>query len=111
MLARPLTASFRGRGGCRRLQLRKHLSDPTHPFHKFSTGNLETLGNAPKSKGQDVRDMVEALEIQVPLVKTTDNWADFFTKPLKDKEFFALRALIMNEQPAHRQPVARDTYM
>eukprot|EP00959_Pyramimonas_sp_CCMP1952_P000247 4776-Pyramimonas_sp.AAC.1 len=47
--------------GCRRrrLQLRKHLSDPAHPFHKFSTGNLETLGKTPQSKGQDVRGMVE----------------------------------------------------
>ena len=55
-----------------------------------------------------VRDMVESLEILVPLVKTVDNWADFFTKPLKDKEFFALRALIMNEQPAPRASAARD---
>ena len=29
-------------------------------------------------------------------VKTTDNWADFFTKPLKPKHFTAMRNTIMN---------------
>ena len=44
-----------------------------------------------------VRDMVEKLEIEVPFVRTADNLADFFTKPLPAKTFFAMRKLIMNE--------------
>ena len=44
-----------------------------------------------------VRDMVEKMEVTVPLVKTTENWADFFTKPLKCRaQFFAMRDVIMN---------------
>ncbi|KAJ9184810.1 hypothetical protein P3X46_004498 [Hevea brasiliensis] len=39
----------------RMLQLQKHLSDEEHPYHKFSTGNLETLEVQPKAKGLDVR--------------------------------------------------------
>ena len=44
-----------------------------------------------------VRDMVEKFEISVPFVATANNWADFFTKPLKPKVFFAMRKIIMNE--------------
>ena len=45
-----------------------------------------------------VRDMVEEFEISVPFVRTADNWADFFTKPMKSaKEFTRMRAEIMNE--------------
>ena len=45
-----------------------------------------------------VRDMVEEFEITVPFVRTADNWADFFTKPMKNaKEFKRMRAEIMNE--------------
>ena len=36
-------------------QLEKHLSDPTHPYHKFSTGSLETLWETPRRLGIDVR--------------------------------------------------------
>ncbi|KAE8989505.1 Insulin-degrading enzyme [Phytophthora rubi] len=36
-------------------QLQKSLSNPLHPFHKFGTGNLETLGTTPKEEGVDVR--------------------------------------------------------
>ncbi|KAL4168449.1 hypothetical protein KRP22_011850 [Phytophthora ramorum] len=36
-------------------QLQKALSSPDHPFHKFGTGNLETLGTIPSEKGVDVR--------------------------------------------------------
>ena len=32
-----------------------------------------------------VRDMVEKFEINVPFVRTAENWADFFTKPLDKK--------------------------
>ena len=39
---------------------------------------------------------VESLELEVPFVRTADNIADFFTKPLKSKAFFGLRNKIMN---------------
>ena len=45
-----------------------------------------------------VRDMVEALEIRVPFVRTADNLADIFTKCMKHgKQFHALRRIIMND--------------
>jgi hypothetical protein len=46
-----------------------------------------------------VRDMVEALEIEVPFVRTDDNIADFFTKPFvkNANKFHAMRKKIMNE--------------
>lgn len=40
----------------RMYQLDKSLTNPNHPYHKFSTGNLETLNEIPKSKGIDVRE-------------------------------------------------------
>ena len=48
--------------------------------------------------------MVEAFEINVPYVHTLDNIADFFTKPLPAKTFFAMRKIIMNEPTAHGAP-------
>lgn len=36
-------------------QLNKSLSNPKHPFHHFSTGNLETLRDAPRKRGVDIR--------------------------------------------------------
>ena len=45
-----------------------------------------------------VRDMVESFEIEVPFVRTADNIADFFTKPMKTaSQFRAMRKVIMNE--------------
>ena len=43
-----------------------------------------------------VRELVERGELVVPFVRTDDNLADFFTKPLAAKRFFALRDKIMN---------------
>ncbi|KAG0570443.1 hypothetical protein KC19_6G162300 [Ceratodon purpureus] len=37
-------------------QLTKMVSSKDHPFHKFGTGNLETLDIGPKSRGVDTRD-------------------------------------------------------
>lgn len=37
-------------------QLEKSLSSPSHPFHKFGTGNLETLRTGPTASGVDVRE-------------------------------------------------------
>ena len=45
-----------------------------------------------------VRRMVEEFELTVPFVRTKDNIADFFTKPMKNaSEFHAFRRQIMNE--------------
>ena len=44
-----------------------------------------------------VRDMVEAFELRVPFVRTEDNIADFFTKPMKSfRQFSTFRDKIMN---------------
>ena len=43
-----------------------------------------------------VRDMVEKFEITVPFVRTANNTADFFTKPLKPIVFKEFRRIIMN---------------
>ena len=37
-------------------QLSKSLSNPKHPYHHFSTGNLETLRDEPRKRGVDVRE-------------------------------------------------------
>ncbi|MCJ1394478.1 Insulinase (Peptidase M16) [Xylographa bjoerkii] len=36
-------------------QLNKSLSNPKHPYHHFSTGNLETLRDAPRKRGIEIR--------------------------------------------------------
>ena len=43
-----------------------------------------------------VRECVENLQIRVPFVKTVDNMADFFTKPLPSKVFTRMRDELMN---------------
>ena len=43
-----------------------------------------------------VREQIESLEITVPFVRSADNCADLFTKPLPAKQFFTLRDRIMN---------------
>jgi insulysin len=37
-------------------QLAKSLSNPKHPYHHFSTGNLKTLKEEPESRGVKIRD-------------------------------------------------------
>ena len=37
-------------------QLNKSLSSPKHPYHHFSTGNLETLRDEPRKRGVDIRE-------------------------------------------------------
>lgn len=37
-------------------QLQKHLSAKDHPYHKFSTGNWDTLEVRPKARGLDTRE-------------------------------------------------------
>ena len=43
-----------------------------------------------------IRECVEDMRITVPYVNTHANLADFFTKPLKPQQFFAMRDAIMN---------------
>ena len=65
-----------------------------------------------------IREAVERGEIhvRVPFVKTDDNIADFFTKPLSSKRFFSLRDRMMNV-PSGRQTLvdylfhAKDKYV
>ena len=45
-----------------------------------------------------VREKVEDFTVTVPFVRSADNLADFFTKPLATKPFFAMRDVIMNVQ-------------
>ncbi len=54
-----------------------------------------------------MRELVELGELVVALVKTCDNLADFFTKPLASKQFFAMRDIIMNVR-VQSGPVKRD---
>eukprot|EP00965_Chrysotila_dentata_P155627 5142330-Pleurochrysis_carterae.AAC.1 len=42
-----------------------------------------------------IRKKVESLELTVPFVRSADNLADFFTKPLPPRLFFPLRDVIM----------------
>ena len=37
-------------------QLNKSLSSPQHPYHHFSTGNLQTLRDEPRKRGVDIRE-------------------------------------------------------
>jgi insulysin len=34
------------------------MSRPDHPLNSFSTGNLETLGKVPESRGTNIRDLM-----------------------------------------------------
>lgn len=42
----------------RQYQLLKSLSLADHPFHSFSTGNLDTLKTTPESRGLNIRDLM-----------------------------------------------------
>ena len=46
-----------------------------------------------------IREKVEEMQLRVPYVNTTENLADFFTKPLTAKIFYAMRDAIMNVPP------------
>ena len=82
----------RGLRCCRSVRLwrkgrRRNL--PINPEHHNRTKHVER-------RHFFIRDMVEKFELRVPLVSTVNNYADFFTKPLKSKVFFGLRNKIMN---------------
>lgn len=46
-------------------QLDKHTANPSHPYHKFGTGNKKTLFEDPQANGINVRD---------ELLKFHDTW-------------------------------------
>ena len=46
-----------------------------------------------------IRECVEDHRIVVPFVRSADNLADFFTKPLTTSTFFSLRNMIMGHPP------------
>ena len=46
-----------------------------------------------------VRECVENHKLRVPYVRSAENLADFFTKPLPAKQFFAMRDRLMNVPP------------
>ena len=46
-----------------------------------------------------IRETVESHELSVPFVRSADNLADFFTKPLAAPAFFPMRDKIMNIRP------------
>ena len=48
-----------------------------------------------------VRELVENLQVSVPFVRTHENLADFFTKPLLGEKFFEMRDAIMNVRKRH----------
>ena len=52
--------------------------------------------------------MVENLRIRVPFVRTADNLADFFTKPLPPTAFVQMRDAIMNVPASQSPPVHAD---
>ena len=52
-----------------------------------------------------IRDMVEAFELNVPLVSTVNNFADFFTKALKPGSFTSMRNKIMNIKSTDVAPI------
>ena len=50
-----------------------------------------------------VRELVENGRLRVPFVRTADNLADLFTKPLAGNVFFPLRDRVMNVPLSQRE--------
>ena len=64
--------------------------------HRLYNPELHTKTKPLARRHFFISELVEEQRILVPFVKTTDNWADFFTKPLKPKSFTNMRNTIMN---------------
>lgn len=66
--------------GWRVHQLDKSLAKKDHVYHKFGTGNLDTLWNKPRARGVDVRaELIKFYEAQYVIVlelqlKTSTKW-------------------------------------
>ena len=87
---------------CSELEL-KRSSEPIHLFcdNKAAIDSAYNPENHARTKHIDrrhyfIRELVEDGKIVVPFVSSSDNLADFFTKPLAPARFFALRDKIMN---------------
>ena len=87
---------------CSELEL-KGNHEPIHLFcdNKAAIDSSYNPENHSRTKHIDrrhyfIRELVEDGKIVVPYVSSTDNLADFFTKPLSSARFFALRDKIMN---------------
>ena len=68
------------------------MKDRHNPEHHNRTKHIER-------RHFFVREMVENMRIRVPFVRTADNLADFFTKPLPPRVFIEMRDVIMNVSP------------
>ncbi len=55
-----------------------------------------------------IRECVENMQLRVPYVKSIDNLADFFTKPLAKNDYFRMRDVLMNVPVPDRVPVSRN---
>ena len=56
-----------------------------------------------------VRELVENHTLRVPFVSTSENLADFFTKPLRGRAFFPLRDRVMNVPSSMRETAVETT--
>lgn len=79
-------------------QLSKSLSNPEHPYVKFSTGNLETLKEEPSKKGVDVRkefinfheqhysaNVMKLCVVGIEDLDTLQNWVESMFTGVKNK--------------------------
>ena len=80
-------------------QLTKSLSNPQHPFHTFSTGNLETLKTEPLKRGVRIRDefirhyekhysanLMKLVVLGKESLDELESWVEEFFSPVVNKE-------------------------
>ncbi|KAI9654808.1 MAG: Insulinase (Peptidase M16) [Bathelium mastoideum] len=80
-------------------QLAKSLSNPQHPFHSFSTGNLDTLKNEPLKRGVKIRDefirhyethysanRMKLVVLGKESLDELESWVEGFFSPVVNKE-------------------------
>ncbi|CAL9729259.1 A-factor-processing enzyme [Monosporozyma unispora] len=99
-------------------QLDKSLTNLNHPYHKFSTGNLMTLGENPKAAGLNIRDellnfynksysanLMKLCILGREDLDTLSNWAMDLFKDVKtiDRELPEYDAKIL--EPQHLQKI------
>lgn len=84
-------------------ELEINCGEPTHPAVDNQSAIAVAYNPAHHGRAQHVErrhfyilECVERMQIVVPFVSSHENLADFFTKPLPPKHFFALRNRIMN---------------
>ena len=80
-------------------QLIKSLSNPKHPYHHFSTGNLKTLRDDPQARGLNVRDefmkfhdthysanRMKLVVVGREPLDTLESWVSELFSPVVDKD-------------------------